>query len=278
MCEFMLAPLPLANSIICFLSGKAKPQYLFFQGANTELPRKTISCWEGWRPTGILWFSDASVWKRKLPICFSKKGGKYCPSLCSPDHRETCPIVVQEVAGCSPGATLRAVELGFRTQAVPICAEVRTPASLIKKLMGLWHPQDAVSVHPCIRKNTWFSMQTIKPILGGKEFLLMERAQIHTMLCLYIKINYALHFQSAVSLFLIAFYSDLRYFSLILNPQWPARNLWRVWKSRLFDLIKDPQKSLATCTICIRGYWRDWMHFSIFIELGVTFIFPHSVC
>lgn len=46
-CELVLAPLPLANSIICFPSAKAKPQYLFFQGVNTELPRKTISCWVG---------------------------------------------------------------------------------------------------------------------------------------------------------------------------------------------------------------------------------------
>lgn len=73
-----------------------------------------------------------------------------------------------------------------RTQATgsSICAGVRTPASLIKKLMGLWHPQE----------NPWFSTHKIKPIPWGKEFLLMERTKIHMMVCLCIKINDALHF------------------------------------------------------------------------------------
>lgn len=78
--------------------------------------------------------------------------GKYYPSLCSPDHREICPFVVQEAAGCSLGGTLRAAELqGHRPLAVPFRAGVRTSAILIKKLRELWHPQDAASVHPCLR-------------------------------------------------------------------------------------------------------------------------------
>lgn len=145
---------------------------------NTELPRKTISLWEGWGPTGILRFSDASVWKRKLPIYFSKKWEKYCPSLCSPDHRETCPVVVQEVVGCSLGGTLRAAELqGHRPLAVPIHAGVRTLAIRSRNLWGSSTLKMLLQYILASRADPWFSVQKIKPIPGGQEFLLMERTK-----------------------------------------------------------------------------------------------------
>lgn len=71
--------------------------------------------------------------------------------LCSPDQRETCPVEVQEAAGCFRRYP-RAAELqGHRPRAVSLCSGPGTRASLVKKLMGLWQPQGAASVHPCTR-------------------------------------------------------------------------------------------------------------------------------
>lgn len=83
--------------------------------------------------------------------------------------REVLPFSVlpwpqRDVSCCGPGGC-RVLTRNYpkgswtaRTQATnsSIHAGVRTPASLIKKLTGLWQSQDAASVHSCIRKNPFF--------------------------------------------------------------------------------------------------------------------------
>lgn len=103
-----------------------------------------------------LCLSDARVWKRELPIYLSKKWGRSdstcCRSLCSPDHRETFRVAVQEAVGCSLARTMRAAELqAHRPAAVPVRAGGRTPARLMEKRTALWHPRDAASIYPCVR-------------------------------------------------------------------------------------------------------------------------------
>lgn len=115
----MLASSPLPTAASVCLSQSKIIMIFFFQGANTASPRRIISWWEVWGPTGIFCASVMSVCTRRNWIYSFPKSESGLPAsiaiLCGPPARETSH-------GWFKGLTRK----------IPLAAELKTQAATIQ--------------------------------------------------------------------------------------------------------------------------------------------------